>query len=99
MHEDMCDQKFKTCSKLLIVMGRVAELEAVPKAVARAGPIEPINLEVKISRAEEEKTIFIGNLPEWKFASDHGVDDGEDDESLGGDAEADCDQIPVDCHM
>ena len=36
----------KTCSKLLIVIGRVAELDAVPKAVARAGPIDPMNLEV-----------------------------------------------------
>ena len=52
MREDMCDQRFKTCSKLLIVMGRVAELEAVPKAVARAGPIDPINLEVKIAFKE-----------------------------------------------
>ena len=46
--------RFKTCSKLLIVMGRVAELDAVPKAVARAGPIDPINLEEKIAK----KTIF-----------------------------------------
>ena len=38
--------------------------------------------------------IYVGNLPEWKLASDHGVDDGEDDESLGGDAKADSDQIP-----
>ena len=45
--------RFKTCSKLLIVMGRVAELEAVPKAVARAGPIDPINLEVKVAGAEK----------------------------------------------
>ena len=36
----------------MIVMGRVAELEAVPKAVARAGPIDPINLEVKIAFKE-----------------------------------------------
>ena len=34
-----------TCSRLLIVIGRVAELEAVPKAVARAGPMEPMNLD------------------------------------------------------
>ena len=33
-------------------MGRVAELEAVPKAVASAGPIDPINLEVKIAFKE-----------------------------------------------
>ena len=37
-------QKLITCSRLLIVIGRVAELEAVPKAVARAGPMEPMNL-------------------------------------------------------
>ena len=37
-------QKMITCSRLLIVIGRVAELEAVPKAVARAGPMEPMNL-------------------------------------------------------
>ena len=37
-------QKIITCSRLLIVIGRVAELEAVPKAVARAGPMEPMNL-------------------------------------------------------
>ena len=47
--------RFKTCSKLLIVMGRVAELDAVPKAVARAGPIDPINLEEKIA---EKLTLF-----------------------------------------
>ena len=35
-------------------MGRVAELEAVPKAVARAGPIDPINLEVKIAGTEHQ---------------------------------------------
>ena len=33
-------------------------------------------------------------LPEWKLSSDHRVDDGKDDESLGGDAKADCDQVP-----
>ena len=33
-------------------MGRVAELEAVPKAVASAGPIDPMNLEVKIAFEE-----------------------------------------------
>ena len=37
-------KKLETCSRLLIVIGRVAELEAVPKAVARAGPMEPMNL-------------------------------------------------------
>ena len=40
------NQFSKTCSKLLIVIGRVAELDAVPKAVARAGPMDPMNLEV-----------------------------------------------------
>ena len=28
------------------MIGRVAELDAVPKAVARAGPMDPMNLEV-----------------------------------------------------
>ena len=35
-------------------------------------------------------------LPEWKLSSDHRVDDGKDDESLGGDAKADRDQVPGD---
>ena len=74
-------------------MGRVAELEAVPKAVARAGPIDPINLEVKI--AEAEKPSLNWYLPEWKLSSDDRVDDGKDDESLGGDAKADGDQVPA----
>ena len=46
LYEDLesAGQKMITCSRLLIVIGRVAELEAVPKAVARAGPMEPMNL-------------------------------------------------------
>ena len=43
-------------------MGRVAELEAVPKAVARAGPIEPMNLEVKIAAGEGLKTKSLRNI-------------------------------------
>ena len=76
-------------------MGRVAELDAVPKAVARAGPIDPINLEEKIAKNQ----FLISFLPEWKLSSDHGVDDGKDDESLGGDAKADGNQVPVQHHM
>ena len=79
-------------------MGRVAELEAVPNAVARAGPIDPINLELKIEAAEEKNLpgTFHWYLPEWKLSSDHRVDDWKDDESLGGDAKADRDQVPGD---
>ena len=79
-------------------MGRVAELEAVPKAVARAGPIDPINLEIEVAAAEKTNSrgTFHWYLPEWKLSSDHRVDDGKDDESLGGDAKADRDQVPRD---
>ena len=41
------------------MIGRVAELEAVPNAVARAGPIEPINLEVEIVEAEKKQILLI----------------------------------------
>ena len=40
-------------------MGRVAELEAVPKAVARAGPIDPINLETEKIDLKNQIFIFV----------------------------------------
>ena len=45
------------------------------------------------------KNDFYWCLPEWKLSSDHRVDDGKDDESLGGDAKADGNQVPVQHHM
>ena len=87
----------KTCSKLLIVIGRVAELEAVPKAVARAGPMDPMNLEVGEVQLLLTRCLC-GCLPEWQLSSDQRVDDGQDDEALGGDAKADRDQVPADNH-
>ena len=40
-----------------------------------------------------------GCLPEWQLSSDQRVDDGQDDEALGGDAKADRDQVPGDNHQ
>ena len=37
-------------------------------------------------------------LPEWQLSSDQRVDDGQDDEALGGDAKADRDQVPANIH-
>ena len=91
------NQFSKTCSKLLIVIGRVAELDAVPKAVARAGPIDPMNLEVGEVQLLLTRCLC-GCLPEWQLSSDQRVDDGQDDEALGGDAKADGDQVPADNH-